>query len=60
MADRLVYVSRITRLPLVGADGADVGRVVDVVLGSGGRPPRVNGSTNQSSDSDSFMRRRKA
>src|SRR5947209_2683788 len=43
MADRLVYVSRLTRLPLVGADGADVGRVVDVVLGSGGRPPRVNG-----------------
>src|SRR5438270_815626 len=43
MADRLVYVSRLTRLPLVGADGADVGRVADVVLGSGGRPPRVNG-----------------
>ena len=43
MADRIVYVSRLTRLPLVGADGADVGRVVDVVLGSGGRPPRVNG-----------------
>jgi CBS domain-containing protein/sporulation protein YlmC with PRC-barrel domain len=43
MADRLVYVSRIVRLPLVGADGAEVGRVVDVVLGLGGRPPRVNG-----------------
>jgi CBS domain-containing protein len=43
MNDRIVYVSRITRLPLVGADGADVGRVVDVVLGLGGRPPRVNG-----------------
>lgn len=41
--DRLVYVSRLTRLPLVGDDGADVGRVVDVVLGSGARPPRVNG-----------------
>ncbi|HEY7074657.1 MAG TPA: CBS domain-containing protein [Solirubrobacteraceae bacterium] len=43
MTDRLVYVSRLTRLPLVGADGSDVGRVVDVVLGSGARPPRVNG-----------------
>jgi CBS domain-containing protein len=43
MADRIVYVSRLTRLPLVGADGADVGRVVDVVLDLGGRPPRVNG-----------------
>jgi hypothetical protein len=26
---RLVYISRLTRLPLVGADGAVVGRVVD-------------------------------
>ena len=43
MSDRLVYVSRLTRLPLVGADGAHVGRIVDVVLGAGGRPPRVNG-----------------
>jgi CBS domain-containing protein len=43
VADRIVYVSRVTRLPLVGADGADVGRVVDVVLDLGGRPPRVNG-----------------
>jgi CBS domain-containing protein/sporulation protein YlmC with PRC-barrel domain len=43
MSDRIVYVSRLTRLPLVGADGADVGRVVDVVLDLGGRPPRVNG-----------------
>jgi CBS domain-containing protein/sporulation protein YlmC with PRC-barrel domain len=43
MSDRIVYVSRLMRRPLVGADGADVGRVVDVVLGSGGRPPRVNG-----------------
>jgi CBS domain-containing protein len=41
--DRIIYVSRLTRLPLVGADGADVGPVVDVVLGLGGRPPRVNG-----------------
>jgi CBS domain-containing protein len=43
MSDRIVYVSRLTRLPLVGADGADVGHIVDVVLDMGGRPPRVNG-----------------
>ena len=43
MSDRIVYASRLTRLPLVGADGAEVGRVVDVVLDLGGRPPRVNG-----------------
>src|SRR5258707_3422475 len=43
MPDRIVYVSRLVRRSLVGADGADVGRVVDVVLGSGSRPPRVNG-----------------
>jgi CBS domain-containing protein len=43
MNDRIVYVSRITRLPLVGADGSDVGHIVDVVLDLGGKPPRVNG-----------------
>jgi len=43
MSERVIYVSRITRLPLVGADGSDVGHVVDVVLDLGGRPPRVNG-----------------
>ena len=43
MTQRVVYVSRLTRLPLVSSDGADVGRVVDVVIGLGGRPPRVNG-----------------
>ena len=43
MSDRILYVSRLTRLPLVGADGADVGHIVDVVLDMGGRPPRVNG-----------------
>jgi CBS domain-containing protein len=43
MSDRIVYVSRLTRLPLVGADGADIGDLVDVVLDLGGRPPRVNG-----------------
>jgi CBS domain-containing protein/sporulation protein YlmC with PRC-barrel domain len=43
MSRRIVYVSRLTRLPLVSSDGADVGRVVDVVIGLGWRPPRVNG-----------------
>jgi CBS domain-containing protein len=43
MAHRIVYVSRLARLPLLSSDGADVGRVVDVVIGLGGRPPRVNG-----------------
>jgi hypothetical protein len=43
VTDNLVYVTRVTRLPLVGADRADVGRVVDVVLDLGGLPPRVNG-----------------
>jgi CBS domain-containing protein len=43
VADRIVYVTRLTRLPLIGADGADVGRLVDVVIDLGGRPPRVNG-----------------
>jgi CBS domain-containing protein len=40
---RVAYVSRLTRLPLLGSDGADIGRVVDGVLGLGARPPRVNG-----------------
>src|SRR5579884_1022670 len=43
VSERILYVSRLTRLPLVGADGAAIGRVVDVVLDLGGRPPRVNG-----------------
>src|SRR5215469_16595992 len=43
MTERIVYVSRVTRLPLVGADGSDVGHIVDVVLDMGGRPPHVNG-----------------
>jgi CBS domain-containing protein len=43
MAQRTVYVTRVTRLPLIGADGAEIGRVVDVVIDLGGRPPRVNG-----------------
>jgi CBS domain-containing protein/sporulation protein YlmC with PRC-barrel domain len=43
MSDRIVYTSRLIGLPLNGADGSDVGHVVDVVLDMGGRPPRVNG-----------------
>ena len=43
MSHRVAYVSRLTRLPLLGSDGADIGRVVDGVLGLGARPPRVNG-----------------
>jgi CBS domain-containing protein len=43
VSDQIIYISRLTRLSLVGADGADVGHVVDVVLGLGSRPPRVNG-----------------
>jgi CBS domain-containing protein len=43
VSDRIVYVTRLTRLPLIGADGADIGRLVDVVIDLGGRPPRVNG-----------------
>jgi sporulation protein YlmC with PRC-barrel domain len=43
--DRVVYVSRLVRLPLVGTDGSEVGRLVDVVLraAANGEPPRVNG-----------------
>lgn len=33
MADRLMYVSRLAHLPLIGADETEIGRVVDVVLG---------------------------
>jgi CBS domain-containing protein len=40
---RIVYVSRLTRLPLLGADGAEIGRVVDAVVDLGSKPPRVNG-----------------
>ena len=45
MSDRLVYVSRLVRLPLVGADGAEIGHMADVVLtpSGGGVPPQVNG-----------------
>jgi sporulation protein YlmC with PRC-barrel domain len=40
---RIVYLSRLTRLPLLGADGADIGRIVDAVIDLGSKPPRVNG-----------------
>ena len=43
MPARIVYVTRLTRLPLIGADGGVVARVVDVVIGVGSRPPRVIG-----------------
>lgn len=45
VAERLVYVSRLVGLALLGADGAEVGRLSDVVLGpaTGQRSPHVNG-----------------
>ncbi|HEV7214487.1 MAG TPA: CBS domain-containing protein [Chloroflexota bacterium] len=45
MADRLVYVSRLIGLPLLGPDGVEIGRLADVVLGTPalGEAPRVNG-----------------
>jgi CBS domain-containing protein/sporulation protein YlmC with PRC-barrel domain len=43
MEDRIVYVSRLTRLPLLGADGSDIGRIHDAVIDLGSRPPRVHG-----------------
>jgi CBS domain-containing protein len=43
MERRIVYVSRLTRLPLLGADAAEVGRIVDGVVDLGSKPPRING-----------------
>ncbi len=43
MSAEILYVSRLTRLPLVAADGSDAGHIEDVVIDLGGRPPRVNG-----------------
>jgi CBS domain-containing protein/sporulation protein YlmC with PRC-barrel domain len=43
MEERIVYVSRLTRLPLLGADGSDIGRIHDAVIDLGSRPPRVHG-----------------
>ena len=45
MDRRLIYVSRLVRLALVGADGAEIGHVADVVLArtAGAGAPKVNG-----------------
>jgi CBS domain-containing protein len=43
MEERIVYVSRLIRLPLLGADGAEIGRINDAVIDLGSKPPRVNG-----------------
>jgi CBS domain-containing protein len=44
MVDELVFVSRVVRLSLLDAEGAAIGRIVDVVLvPSHRRPPRVLG-----------------
>ena len=43
MDRRIAYVSRLTRLPLIGSDGNEVGRVVDIVIDLGSKPPRING-----------------
>jgi CBS domain-containing protein/sporulation protein YlmC with PRC-barrel domain len=45
MPDRIIYVSRLVRLPVIGTDGIEVARIVDVVLGASasGDEPRVNG-----------------
>jgi CBS domain-containing protein len=40
---RVVYVSALTRLPLLSADGGEIGRIVDAVVDLGSKPPRVNG-----------------
>jgi CBS domain-containing protein len=33
----------LTRIPLLGADGAEIGRINDAVVDLGSKPPRVNG-----------------
>src|ERR1700749_4043465 len=43
MERRIIYLTRLTRLPLLGADGAEVGRISDAVGDLGSKPPRVNG-----------------
>lgn len=45
MPDRIVYISRLVRLPVLGTDGIEVARIVDVVLGASasGEEPRVDG-----------------
>jgi CBS domain-containing protein/sporulation protein YlmC with PRC-barrel domain len=43
MDQRIVYLSRLRRLPLLGPDGAEIGRIDDAVIDRGSKPPRVNG-----------------
>jgi CBS domain-containing protein/sporulation protein YlmC with PRC-barrel domain len=43
VSSEVLYVSKLERLPLVAADGSDVGHLVDIVIDLGGKPPRVNG-----------------
>ncbi|HEY2005000.1 MAG TPA: CBS domain-containing protein [Solirubrobacteraceae bacterium] len=43
MERRVIYVSGLTRLPLLSADGGEIGRIVDAVVDLGSKPPRVNG-----------------
>ncbi|MEA2213371.1 MAG: hypothetical protein QOF83_3319 [Solirubrobacteraceae bacterium] len=43
MERRVIYVSGLTRLPLLGADGGEIGRVVDGVVDLGSKPPRLHG-----------------
>jgi hypothetical protein len=53
VAERLVYVSRLVRLMLLGVDGAAVGQLVDVVLGAWGghnAAERLDGAGVGSSD----------
>ncbi len=43
MERQVIYVSGLTRLPLLSADGGEIGRIVDAVVDLGSKPPRVNG-----------------
>jgi flagellar motility protein MotE (MotC chaperone) len=43
MERRVIYVSGLTRLPLLSADGGEIGRIADAVVDLGSKPPRVNG-----------------
>src|ERR1700744_2870841 len=43
MERRIIYLTRLTRLPLLGADGAVVGRIADAVVDLGSNPPRATG-----------------
>jgi CBS domain-containing protein len=43
MEQRVIYVSGLTRLPLLSADGGEIGRIADGVVDLGSKPPRVNG-----------------